>query len=229
MKRLGLACLLLLTSVCGLPRASASGSIWMPIHVLIDAGHGGVDGGASYGSLLEKEVNLQIARILYRQLTEKGYRVILNRTGDYALSDENKWLDSPSRHLRDLAQRKHLAAEVPVEMMISIHANWSRNASKHGPLVLYQRNNQSFMLADLIQHALNQLYHTSAEPRAAGSYYLLKHSLCPTIIVEVGFLSNREDRERMTDPNGQEKIAQAIATAVYEYLLLVGEMQEMSE
>ncbi|HZG17407.1 MAG TPA: N-acetylmuramoyl-L-alanine amidase [Candidatus Bathyarchaeia archaeon] len=207
----------------------AASPVLIPIHVIIDAGHGGVDGGASYQNLLEKEINLQIAKLLYTKLNQQGYQVVLNRSGDYALSEENNWLNSFSRHLRDLAQRKHLAAELQAEMMVSIHANWASNPTKRGPLVLYQKNNQSFMLADMIQHSLNHVYKVKEEPIQGGRYYLLKQSLCPTVIVEIGYLSNAQDRQWMTNPKQQAILADAIATAISEYFILVGEMEPARE
>lgn len=216
-------------SICSTHPVQAESPISIPIHVIIDAGHGGVDGGASYQNIFEKEINLQIAKLLYQKLAGQGYRVVLNRSGDYALSEENKWLNSFSRHLRDLAQRKQLAAELQAEMMVSIHANWSFNPGKRGPLVLYQKNNQSFLLADLIQHALNEVYQVKEEPVSSGHYYLLKHSLCPTVIVEVGFLSNERDRRWLTTPGKQELIAEKIAAAITHYLFLLGEIQPSKE
>ncbi|QDX91916.1 N-acetylmuramoyl-L-alanine amidase [Brevibacillus laterosporus] len=206
--------------------ARAIGSEHMPIEIIIDAGHGGVDGGTSYQGILEKDINLQIAKLLYKELTEKGYHVLLNRTGDYALSDENKWLRSPSRHIRDLAQRRHLAKEVHPQMLISLHINWSNSKSSTGPLVLYQKNNQSYILADIIQHYLDQLYNTKGEPLQGKTYYLLKQSICPTVIVEMGYLSNSRDRNFLVNKKTQRKIAQTIQEAVSEYMLIMNQIQD---
>lgn len=191
-----------------------------PVDVLIDVGHGGIDGGASYKTTLEKDVTLTIARLLYNQLSMKGYAVVLNRTGDYALSEENGWLNTRSRHQKDLAQRKHLMQSLSPKITISLHANTSSDPDNHGPLVLYQKNNQSFMLADVMQHTLNKLYKTAELPQPGSRLYLLNHSICPTVLVEVGFISNPVDRERMTDPRQQQQIVSAISSAVDHYFLL---------
>ncbi|MDF2683038.1 MAG: N-acetylmuramoyl-L-alanine amidase [Brevibacillus sp.] len=196
-----------------------------PINMLIDVGHGGVDSGTSFGNMFEKDINLQIAKRLYQQLTETGYRVALNRQEDIALSDENRWLNSRSRHIRDLAQRRNLAKELTPQMMLSLHVNWSSDKRRRGPVVLYQSNEQSFMLAQLVQDSLNRLAGTHDKPVKGGTYYVLKHSYCPTIIVEMGFISNARDRDMLTDPKGQEKIAQAIKTAVSEYATLTGNLK----
>ncbi|MGN7471049.1 N-acetylmuramoyl-L-alanine amidase family protein [Brevibacillus sp. SAFN-007a] len=196
-----------------------------PIHILIDVGHGGVDSGTSYGTLHEKDINLQIAKRLYEQLTKAGYSVALNRYEDIALSDDNRWLGNRSRHVRDLAQRKNLAREIVPQMMLSLHVNWSNDSRRHGPVVLYQSNEQSFMLADLLQSSLNRLSGTDDRPVKGKTYYMLRHSYCPSVIVEMGFISNASDRERLTTPASQEKIAQAISEGVSEYVTLTGNLK----
>jgi N-acetylmuramoyl-L-alanine amidase len=196
-----------------------------PIQVLIDVGHGGVDSGTSYGDLYEKDMNLLVGKRLYELLTKKGYHAILNRDRDVALSDDNRWLNTRSRHIRDLAQRKHLAKEVSPQMMISLHVNWSSDERQRGPLVIYQSNNQSYLLADIMQHALDQVFGSRKEPVKGGKYYLLKHSYCPSVIVEMGFISNARDRAYLTTSDKQQQIAQAMADAVDEYLLVAGELQ----
>ncbi|MGF9819964.1 N-acetylmuramoyl-L-alanine amidase family protein [Brevibacillus agri] len=196
-----------------------------PIHILIDVGHGGVDSGTSYGNLHEKDINLQIAKRLYEQLTKAGYSVALNRYEDIALSDDNRWLGNRSRHIRDLAQRKNLAKEIVPQMMLSLHVNWSSDSRRRGPVVLYQSNEQSFMLADLLQSSLNRLANTNDKPVKGKTYYMLRHSYCPSVIVEMGFISNASDREMLTNPASQEKIAQAIREAVSEYVTLTGNLK----
>ena len=194
-----------------------------PVDVLIDVGHGGVDGGAYYQQTLEKDINLAVAYLLYKQLAEKGYTVVLNRVGDYALSDENSWLHTRSRHQKDLAQRKHLMQLLSPKITISLHVNVSANPNHHGPLVLYQKSSQSFMLADVMQHTLNNLYKTSELPRPGSDLYLLNQSICPTVLVEMGFIGNAIDRERMMNPVQRQHIANAISSAVDHYFFVFNE------
>lgn len=206
--------------------ATASSQVISPIHVVFDAGHGGIDGGTSHEGLYEKHINLDIARRVYHELSAEGYQVILNRTGDYALSDENRWSSTSSRHKRDLAQRRGLAAALVPQTMVSLHVNWSRNPNMRGGLVLYQQNHQSFLLADILQHQLNELYGKKEEPKVGKTYYLLRHSICPTVIVEMGYISNALDREQMTRPEKQAELSKAICSGIREYFLLVGDMQK---
>lgn len=196
-----------------------------PIHILIDVGHGGVDAGTSHGDLLEKDINLQVGKLLYRQLSKAGYRVAMNREVDIALSDDNRWLNNRSRHLRDLAQRRNLAKEIVPQMMVSLHVNWSSDSRRRGPVVLYQSNEQSYMLAQLLQHSLNHLAGTDDKPVKGKTYYMLRHDYCPSVIVEMGFISNVTDSALLTNQGNQEKIAQAIKEAVSEYVILTGDLQ----
>ncbi|MGD8189953.1 N-acetylmuramoyl-L-alanine amidase family protein [Brevibacillus ginsengisoli] len=197
-----------------------------PIDVLIDVGHGGVDSGTTYGNILEKDINMAIGKQLYQALAEKGYHVVMNRDGDYALSDENHWSKSRSRHLKDLAQRRHLAMELQPQILVSLHVNWSNSSRASGPLVLYQHNSQSYMLAELMQNSLNLLYKVHGKPQVGKTYYLLRHSICPSIIVEMGYLSNVSDRHRLLTPREQAQIAASIRAAVDEYFMLLGELRQ---
>ncbi|MDU4694645.1 MULTISPECIES: N-acetylmuramoyl-L-alanine amidase family protein [Paenibacillus] len=191
--------------------------------ILIDAGHGGIDGGTSYEQILEKDINLEIGRRLYVVLRSHGYRTILNRTGDYALSDDNRWLRSRSRHLRDLAQRKELSEQLPASIVVSLHVNWGRNASKRGPLVLHQNEGRSALLAASIQRSLERFYRLDAPrtPELGKPFYLLNHIDCPAVIVETGFLSNAEDRAILTNRRGQQRIAEALYHGITEYFTVM--------
>ncbi|MEK4329504.1 N-acetylmuramoyl-L-alanine amidase [Paenibacillus sp. FSL R7-0312] len=189
--------------------------------ILIDAGHGGIDGGTSHGTILEKDITLAISRRLFLLLRSDGFDAILNRTGDYAPSDENLWLRSKSRHLRDLAQRKELAETLPANVVVSIHINWAKSPSKHGPLVLYRQEGRSFLLARLIQDQLNGLYGMKNDPRQGKPFYLLNKITATTVIVEAGFVSSPADREKLCTPKGQEEIAEAVANGIAAYLMEV--------
>ncbi|SDK98687.1 N-acetylmuramoyl-L-alanine amidase [Paenibacillus jilunlii] len=189
--------------------------------ILIDAGHGGIDGGTSHGPILEKDITLAISRRLFLLLRSDGFDTILNRTGDYAPSDDNRWLRSSSRHMRDLAQRKELAETLPANVVVSIHINWAPSPAKRGPLVLYRQEGRSFLLARSIQDQLNRLYGTQEAPKPGKPFYLLNKITATTVIVEAGFISSPSDRSRLCSPKGQEEIAEAIAGGIAAYLMEV--------
>ncbi|WP_438349814.1 N-acetylmuramoyl-L-alanine amidase family protein [Paenibacillus sp. FA6] len=186
--------------------------------ILIDAGHGGIDGGTSFQNIVEKDINLIIAKKVFMLLRSKGYDAVLNRSGDYALSDDNHWLNNSSRHLRDLAQRKELSRSIPTQIVVSLHVNWGKRANSRGPLVLHQNEGRSFLLANIIQQHLNPLYATHQQPVYGKPYYILNYVLDPAVIVEMGFLSNAEDRAMLCNPRKQLAIAEAIVAGIISYL-----------
>lgn len=187
--------------------------------VLIDAGHGGIDGGTHFGEIKESNINLAIARKLYLLLRSRGIRAVLNRTGDYALSDDNRWHLSRSRHRRDLSQRGTLPDEIEAGLLVSIHVNWSPKGGKRGPLVLYgSGNGQGLLLASFVQEALNnQQGLTRRLPKPQKKIYLLNRVKSPGILVETGFLSDPGDRAMLTSKRGQTKVAEAIAAGITAY------------
>ncbi|CAM3785694.1 N-acetylmuramoyl-L-alanine amidase family protein [Marinicrinis lubricantis] len=183
--------------------------------VLIDAGHGGIDGGASYGSILEKDMNLSISKKLYQILVSHGYHPVLHRMEDYALSDDNRWLRT-SRHLKDLA------LELKPKLMVSLHMNVSSSPAHRGPLVIYpQRNRISYEFASLLQDELNRLYGLKKIARMGSAFYILKQDICPAVIIEMGFISNKQDRQWLLTEDGQRKLAEAIYHAIDEYFIQV--------
>ncbi|MFB9275948.1 N-acetylmuramoyl-L-alanine amidase family protein [Cohnella cellulosilytica] len=187
--------------------------------VLIDAGHGGIDGGTHWNGILEKDINLAISRKLYLLLRARGLKVVLNRTGDYALSDDNRWHLTRSRHRRDLSQRLGLSGEVGASLYVSIHVNWSPKRANRGPLVIHQHEGRSAMLAMFIQDSLNRQQKRFRLPQAASQYYLLNQVQAPSVIVETAFLSDPGDRAMLTSLPGQNRIAAAIASGIITYRL----------
>jgi N-acetylmuramoyl-L-alanine amidase len=186
--------------------------------VLIDVGHGGVDGGTSHKGLLEKDINLAIAQKLYLILRSQGYPAVLNRDKDYALSDDNRWLQSKSRHLKDLAQRKSLTEQLPTALVVSLHVNWTKRTEKRGPIVLYQDEGSSYLLAERIQHSLNRLFCMNRETVYGKPFYLLNKIQHPAVIVETGFISNEQDRAMLSGDRGQKSIAEAVAEGIIAHL-----------
>ncbi|GAB1154518.1 N-acetylmuramoyl-L-alanine amidase CwlD [Paenibacillus illinoisensis] len=186
--------------------------------IIIDAGHGGIDGGTSFDKLLEKDINLSISQKMYMILKTKGYNVVLNRNDDYALSEDNTWSKTRSRHSKDLAQRKGLSDHLPSDIVVSIHVNWGKKTKFHGPIVLHQKEAKSYLLANAIQDSLNEMYQTNRLVIWGKPFYLLNHINKPSVIVETGFISNPKDRLILSNVAGQKKIAQAISSGIIYYL-----------
>ena len=180
--------------------------------IVIDAGHGGVDGGTGKGGLREKDVNLAIAQNLKAVLTQKGYRVVMTRNEDIALDS----LDhaNATRHQRDLNARVSMINTSSAQLFISIHANYSaRNSAADGSIVFYDdKLAQNETLADCIQQALNKIVvdgksRTAHDP-LAGDYYLLNHADIPGVIVETAFISNNKERKLLAEDGFRTQLAQ---------------------
>ncbi|WP_310501459.1 N-acetylmuramoyl-L-alanine amidase [Paenibacillus qinlingensis] len=197
--------------------AAASNDPLLPTaDIILDVGHGGIDSGTMVGKYEEKDMNLAIAKKTYKALVKRGYRVIINRTEDYALSDDNRW-SYGGRHRKDLAQRSGLANTIKPKIMLSLHINWSKKSNTRGPLVIYQNQSDSILLAGLLQDSLNTVYGMEELPVLGKKYYVLKFTKCPSVIVELGFLSNKTDRKLLNDNHHQAKLAKAITQAVDQY------------
>ncbi|WP_162848359.1 N-acetylmuramoyl-L-alanine amidase family protein [Paenibacillus nanensis] len=222
-RRIGAAVLLLTFSMPSHAFSEApgndSGQNWTMPHpaVIIDVGHGGIDGGASHGQLLEKDINLAIAGKLYLLLQSQGIPAVMNRTGDYALSEENRWHHTHSRHRKDLSQRKQLTEEIGSDLLVSLHVNAAKNSRKRGPLVLHQETGESALLAFCLQDALNRQQNSNEWPQLGKPFYLLRRVDEPSVIIEMGYISNAQDRAMLTDSFHQNEIARAIASGIRQY------------
>jgi len=186
--------------------------------VVVDPGHGGVDGGTSGHGILEKHLALTLSHELRRSLEQAGVHVVMTRTTD---TDVASLRPSPiaSRHKRDLQNRLVTIRLAAAQAAVSIHLNFSSNIRDRGPIVLYATHapaSQAF--ARVVAQAVNRVAHSTQRPVARGHLFLLQHSPCPTILVEAGFLSNASDVERLRSPSYQRQFAQALAQGVVEFV-----------
>lgn len=191
-----------------------------PLKVVLDAGHGGVDGGVVGRVTGEKEsdLNLQIAYRLKTALEDKGFEVVMTRKtrgGLYGLATKGfKRRDMQAR--RDIIQR-----EKP-SYVISLHQNFYPSKSQRGAQVFYNAEYDTHRaFAEYVQAELNDLYEKeNVKKRMAskGDLYMLQCSKAPTVLVECGFLSNALDEALITSPAWQERIAGAIASGVMRFL-----------
>lgn len=186
--------------------------------VVIDAGHGGRDPGkVGINGVLEKDLNLEIALLLKQFLEADDIRVILTRDSDVGLYDEN----ASNKKVQDMKRRVALIEEAHPVITVSIHQNSYHEESVHGAQVFYYTNSaEGKKLADVIQEELIE----KADPdnkkqaKANDSYYLLKKTGTPIVIVECGFLSNSAEAEKLCTDSYRERIAWAIHMGVVRYL-----------
>ena len=161
--------------------------------VIIDAGHGGKDPGkVGVDGSLEKDINLQIARKLQRFLVMADVDVVLTRESDAGLYDE----DAPNKKVQDMKNRASIIEEKKPDLTVSIHQNSYHEEYVHGAQVFYYAGSEeSKELAGRIQQvmALDLDPDNTRQAKANDSYYLLKKTSSPIVIVECGFLSNPEE------------------------------------
>lgn len=184
--------------------------------IVVDAGHGGYDGGARAGQskIWEKEMNLQMAVQFCNALEAAGARVILTREEDKAFADKKR---------PDLDARLNMAREAEADMLLSVHMNQYHNARESGPQVFYRKAHQdSRLLAGCIQQAMiDDLQPQKARAALAGDYYMLSLDI-PSVLVECGFISNPEEEKMLLDAGYQKRLAEAVCRGVCEFMVLCG-------
>ena len=193
--------------------------------IVIDPGHGGIDGGTSSGDLLEKDVNLRMGHILREVLEARQYQVVMTRTDD---SDVSHFVpNGASRYRRDLKGRVRLVGRVRPISLISIHVNWHKDSWRRGAIVYYQNGEtDSRLLAEAIQEELNAIQPVKRQVRAAD-FYVLRNTNGPAVLVELGFISNPEDRRLMQDAAYLTKQAEAVRAGLEVFLRQIG-LQDQS-
>lgn len=185
--------------------------------IVIDPGHGGIDPGkVGVHEELEKNINLSIAMKVTALLEKTGATVVCTRTEDSGLYEES---DS-NKKLADLKARCELIAEAEPDIAVSIHQNSYTDASVSGAQVFYYEGSESGKkLALALQSALVAGVdpENRRQVKSDNSYYILLHSVCPTVIVECGFLSNDAEATKLVTEEYQGLIAEAIVRGIAEY------------
>ncbi|UOF92727.1 N-acetylmuramoyl-L-alanine amidase [Fodinisporobacter ferrooxydans] len=185
----------------------------LPSVIVIDPGHGGIDSGTTAGSILEKDIVLSIGKDIAKQLEKDHVIVYMTRDQD---KDASKLYPTPlkSRHRSDLLNRVRFFHEHAASMVISLHVNHSGSSSTSGALVFYQREQPfSTLYAPFLQDTLNTFYTAKQRP-LTGPYYILRAAHVPVFLLEIGFLSNPSDREKLTNPVWQHSFATSMTKAI---------------
>jgi len=203
---------LVLTVLVGITSRRASATVTRPPYILIDAGHGGADGGAvAADGTEEKEINFAIAQQLRDLLAVLGYRVGMTRTTDDMIATEGGSLRE--RKISDM--RNRLAQIEAADMTISIHQNKFPQTQYHGAQVFYSANHaDSRVLADAVRTQIITLVQPDnkrALKVGDSSVFLLHRTTRPMILVECGFLSNTEELLKLKTTAYQQTMAFAIA------------------
>ncbi|MGN0703193.1 MAG: N-acetylmuramoyl-L-alanine amidase [Lentihominibacter sp.] len=196
--------------------------------VVIDPGHGGMDGGASSSAgISEKDINLNIARMLKSLLEKEGCRVIMTREDDSALCDEDSEGSIRSHKTEDMKERKRIIDEADADLAVSIHLNsFTQDTSVRGAQVFFpaadggENYEKSSLAAEIIQKELNGSINLEKERTELGKndVFILRDIRCPIVIVECGFLSNPQEAEELSKNSYQGKIASTLKAGICSFL-----------
>lgn len=201
----------------GIAKSASATPVYKSV-VVIDPGHGGIDGGVvGKTGYRESDFNLDMAKELSSLLEKAGFKVVLTREnsdGLYADSDVNK-------KKADMAARKKIIKDNDPDFIVSIHANKFPGDSRRGAQVFYDGMNKGGKaLADGIQNNLNILNQKNVGKGYSaleGDYFMLKCSAAPSVIVECGFLSNADDEKLLSNPDYRKELAFAIYSGLASY------------
>lgn len=185
--------------------------------IVLDAGHGGPDGGASAQGVLEKDIALSITKMLRDYLQEQGALVLMTREKDTDLAGDIAGYRARKRE--DLKQRVDMINKSQADLYLSIHLNAFPSAKYSGAQTFYtMRYKENKDVAKIIQYELTQnMENTKREAKSIEHVYLMKHAKKPGALVEVGFLSNAHERDLLVTKDYQNKLAASIYKGVMRY------------
>lgn len=188
--------------------AEASGSCL----IVLDPGHGGIDAGKiGINNAEEKQINLEISLKIKKLLKDGGITVIMTRTEDNRLADTQK---------QDLMERVKIMNEEQPALVVSIHQNSYQESGVRGPQVFYYTDSaEAETAAEILQSELNKMDPSyTRKEKANSSYYILKQTEVPVVIVECGFLSNAEEAEKLISEEYQNTVANAVVSGIEKYI-----------
>lgn len=197
-----------------LPVIAPPGAALVGRVIAVDPGHGGIDPGSHNGQgIMEKEIVLEIAKDVCHLLARTRAVPILTRHGDWEMSPIAP--EESTRHRQDLAARIRIAHRTNADAFVSIHVNKVRSPSARGAVVFYSRNNpESKRLATCIHRAIKDVAPHPGVSVLEGDYYVLNAAQLPAAIVEVGFISNPDEKELLLAPSYRGEISEAIVAGL---------------
>lgn len=187
--------------------------------VVIDAGHGGIDGGAvSCTGVYESKLNLEVAQKLDDLMHLLGIRTIMIRDTDRSVYTEGNTI--AGKKVSDIRNRVHIVNTTPNAILVSIHQNNFTDSRYYGAQVFYNQKSGSQVLADQIQNAFGSTItsENKRKTKKANGIYLMEHINCAGVLIECGFLSNPAEEAKLRDHAYQQKMCCTIASAISQYL-----------
>ena len=182
--------------------------------IYLDPGHGGLDPGAMYKNIKEKNINLQISKNLEKRLTKLGAIVYLTRYDDYDLSVNN----TINRKRSDLSRRGNIINKSDCDLFLSIHLNAENTGIWKGAQTFYNTNNkENKKIAELLKKQFKEDLNSKIKAKNKNDLYLQKRIKRPGVLIEVGFLSNASERYLLKQEKYQDKVTLSIANALLKY------------
>lgn len=199
----------------------ASGGVADDNIIILDPGHGGIDGGAvGKNGCLEKDINLNICLYLKDILTVNGYKVIMTRESDVSVNDEGLKKISQIK-TSDIKNRLKLIESFDGAPALLIHQNEFSAEKYHGAQMFYGRKNEeSKFLADAMQKSFVSLLQPDNKREIKPStraVYIINNAKNPVVLVECGFISNYEEADKLSDEEYQKKVAFTIYNGLVLY------------
>ena len=187
--------------------------------IVIDPGHGGVDGGAtSCTGVLESNLNLEISVRLNDLFHLLGFKTLMIRTTDRSIHTQGETI--AAMKVSDLRQRVKIVNEQENALLISIHQNTFTDSRYSGAQVFYGPEGEGNILAEAVQNAFVQTINrgSNRKSKKADGIYLMQHIDCTGILVECGFLSNPEEESKLRQAEYQKEICCVIGSGVANFL-----------
>ncbi|MBR6712630.1 MAG: N-acetylmuramoyl-L-alanine amidase [Selenomonadaceae bacterium] len=185
--------------------------------IVIDPGHGGNDAGAiGPTGVMEKTVTLNVARELRKLLEAEGAQVIMTREGDTTVSAKG----AKASDIEELGARCEVANRVGADIFISIHADSFTRPEARGTTGYYYSKSTSGRgqkLADCIRRNLVEQLGTPSRGTQPCNFYVVKHTDMPATLIELGFISNKEEEQLLNSKEGVQKAAQGILDGIEDY------------
>ncbi len=179
--------------------------------IILDAGHGGEDGGCvGYAGTVEAGLNLEIAELVRQMLEQRGMRVVMTRENENALGLTKN---------ADMAERKRVLNTEGATLCVSIHLNAFTDRAVSGPMAFYMKGSEKGKrLAELVIKCICEAVEHPLRTANPGDYFVIRECESPAVLVECGFISNAEEEKLLNTPQYRQKMADGIVKGLVEFL-----------
>ncbi len=199
------------------------------ITIVIDPGHGGIDGGAeTAGGVCEKDINLSISKGIKRLAEDEGWIVLMTREEDKGLYSDEKG-SVRNKKSEDLKKRRDIINGSGADAAVSIHLNSYPSQTVKGAQTFYPKNSdEGKEIAELIQNRIRENLDSENERTslAKDDIIIMKNNTVPLVLVECGFLSNKEEAEKLQNKDYQSRLSAIIFESLKEYFINIGKVKK---